>query len=147
MADRDTDTSTDPVEVTRTIDPDLTADELWALIADRAGWDRWLVDEADLTVEPGGGGRVVDRGEERQVRIEEVADGARLRYSWWPTARPDLASTVTFTVGEDEGRPVLHVVERFPAPAFRTDSAATATLAWSVRSLCAWSIGTARARR
>ena len=52
----------EPLIVSRDIDLDLPADELWSLIADGEGWETWLVDEAEVAVETGATGVVRDAG-------------------------------------------------------------------------------------
>jgi uncharacterized protein YndB with AHSA1/START domain len=126
----------DPMIVSREIDVELPADELWSLIADRDGWERWLVDDADVAVEPGATGVVHDDGEERVVRVEEVVDGERVRFEWWPVERPGDASAVELVVLPSPAGVVLHVTEVFP-PA-RTGLAMAAATAWEVRAVAAW---------
>ena len=93
----------EPTRVSRTIDTDLSTEELWALLADGEAWATWMVDESDVTVAPGGEGRVVDDGVERRVRIDRLddgrdGDGARVGFTWWPDDRPDLVSAVELVV-------------------------------------------------
>ena len=53
----------DDTKITRTVETDLTPDELWSLVGDGEGWATWLVDDADIDVEPGASGTVVDDDE------------------------------------------------------------------------------------
>lgn len=88
----------DAPTVHRDIDVDLPPDELWPLVGDAAGWGAWLVEEAEVTVEPGREGTVVDGGERRSVRIDEVEPGREVTWSWWPAGRPEERSTVRLVV-------------------------------------------------
>jgi uncharacterized protein YndB with AHSA1/START domain len=126
----------EPMIVSRDIDVDLPADELWSLIADGDGWERWLVNRADVAVETGATGVVHDDGEERVVRIDEVVDGERVRFEWWPAERPGDASAVELVVLPSLAGAVLHVTEVFPPQ--RTVLARAAATAWEVRALAAW---------
>jgi hypothetical protein len=126
----------EPIIVSRDIDVDLPADELWPLIADRDGWERWLVDDADVAVETGATGVVHDDGEARVIRIEEVVDGERVRFEWWPAERPGDASAVELAVLPAPTGAVLHVTEVFSPQ--RTVRASAAATAWEVRALAVW---------
>lgn len=141
-------TESEPTVVTREIDVDLPASELWAVIADGARWADWLVDEAAVEVTPGAGGTVVDGGEERTVGVSSVQPDQGLRFAWWPTDRPDLASSVELTVVETASRAVLRVVEVFPpVTAMATVvPSARASLAWDVRACCLWMCARATTR-
>lgn len=138
-------TDSEPTVVTREIDVDLPADELWELIADGERWSDWLVDEAAIEVSPGSGGTVVDGGEERTVGISSVRPDDGLRFAWWPTDRPDLASSVELTVVETPSRAVLRIVEVFPP--VMSVAAADAAIAWEVRACSAWLCARATTRR
>ena len=126
----------EPLIVSRDIDPDLPADELWSLVADGEGWERWLVDEAELIVEPGATGVVRDAGQTREVRVDEVVHGQRVSFEWWPADRRDAASAVELVVVESPSGAVLHVTETFPPR--RTAQASAAWFTWEVRALAAW---------
>lgn len=123
----------EPTRVSRTIDTDLAPDELWALVADGDAWRTWMVDESDVTVAPGGEGRVVDDGVERRVRIDRLddgrdGDGARIGFTWWPDDRPDLVSAVELVVLPAATGSRLRVTETFTAA-----MATARPLAWDVR--------------
>jgi uncharacterized protein YndB with AHSA1/START domain len=126
----------EPMIVSRDIDVDLPADELWSLIADPDGWERWLVDDADVAIETGATGVVREDGEERAVRIDEVVDEDRIRFEWWPSERPGDASAVELVVLPTATGAVLHVTETFPPR--RTALARAASSAWEVRALAVW---------
>jgi uncharacterized protein YndB with AHSA1/START domain len=116
--------------ITRTIDTDLDAGELWSLVADGDGWTEWMVDGADVDVEPGAHGTVVDDGAERDVRIDHVEPDHRVAFTWWPTGRPDQASSVELVVIAAPSGSRLHVTETYAMA-----SAAINGLAWDVRAI------------
>jgi uncharacterized protein YndB with AHSA1/START domain len=122
----------DTVNVSRTIELDLEPDEVWDLIGDGRRWSEWMVDEADVEVEPGAAGRVVDGDEQRHVRIDTVDEGERVAFTWWPEDRGHAASSVDLHVVPRPGGTVLEVVERFPAPGTVT---ASAVGRWRLRAL------------
>jgi uncharacterized protein YndB with AHSA1/START domain len=126
----------EPVIVNRDIDVDLPADELWSLLADSDGWERWLVDAADVAVESGATGVVRDDGQDRVVRIDEVVEGERVSFAWWPAGRPTDASAVELVVQPASTGAVLHVTEVFPPQ--RGVLAMAASFKWEVRALAAW---------
>jgi uncharacterized protein YndB with AHSA1/START domain len=124
----------DPLVITRDLELDVPADELWPLVADGERWADWLADRSDVVVEPARRGVVVDDdGVERQVAIEAVVDGERVRLAWWPTDRPDEGSTVELAVaplpssGGDRSR--LSVIETYA----RASAALPAVSRWDVR--------------
>jgi uncharacterized protein YndB with AHSA1/START domain len=119
-----------PTHVTRTVDLDIAPDELWELIGDGERWIDWMVDDADVAVEPGTHGRVADDGAERDVHIKEVVDGELVSFQWWPRGLPDQLSTVELRVIPAIGGSQLHIVETFPAPR----PSASASTAWSLRA-------------
>ncbi|HET7488466.1 MAG TPA: SRPBCC family protein [Acidimicrobiales bacterium] len=84
----------DETRITRTIDLDADLAEVWRALTDPALLASWLGDEVDLEVRPGGEGTVVDGGERRRARVDEVDPDRRLALSWWPEDRSGPASTV-----------------------------------------------------
>ena len=103
--------------ITRTVETDLAPDELWSLVGDGDGWAAWLVDDADIDVEPGATGTVVDDDEARDVRIDHVDSHERVTFTWWPQGQADQASTVELVV--IPGR--LLITETYCASAIRWD--------------------------
>jgi uncharacterized protein YndB with AHSA1/START domain len=84
---------------------------VWELVADPAGLETWLCDEADLpAVEPGAEGVVREGAELRHVTVEEVDAGRRVALSWCaPDGDPSI---VELTLDDEEdGRTRLVVVE------------------------------------
>ncbi|MBI5089313.1 MAG: SRPBCC family protein [Actinobacteria bacterium] len=126
--------SDDPVVITRDVDLDVPADELWQLVADGERWTEWLTEESEVVVQPAQHGTVVDDdGIERQVTIESVVPGERVRFAWWPSDRPDESSTVELVVAPlpwiDGDRSRLSVIETYA----RASATSTRPRRWDVR--------------
>jgi uncharacterized protein YndB with AHSA1/START domain len=69
-------------EVTLPVDPDAA----WETVTEL---EDWLVEDADLELEPGAEGTVVlEGGEERRAVVEEVEPGERLAFWWWGEGEP-----------------------------------------------------------
>jgi uncharacterized protein YndB with AHSA1/START domain len=119
------------VAITRTVELDLAADELWEMIGDGDRWADWMVDAATVEVEPGATGVVTEGNEERAVRIDRVDDGRRISFAWWPVAQPDLASAVDLVILPARHGTVLEIVETFPTRS--TLQASAATTSWPAR--------------
>jgi uncharacterized protein YndB with AHSA1/START domain len=123
----------DAIEVTRSIELDLQPGELWELIGDGERWADWMVDDVAVDVSPGSMGVVTEGGERRAVRIDEVDEGERVAFEWWPAGRLDESSTVELRIVPARRGTVLEVVETFPAAARL--SALAAASAWNARVL------------
>jgi hypothetical protein len=125
----------EPLIVHRDIEIDLPTSDLWSLVAD--GWEQWLVDAADVIIEPGGSGVVRDDDEERNVHVAEVVEGKRVSFEWWPPARPEDRSAVDLVVlPTPAGGALLRVTETFPPQPRALASAAA--IRWEVRAVAAW---------
>ena len=120
----------DATRITRTIETDLELDELWSLVADADGWAEWMVDGAEIDVDPGSHGTVVDDGVARDVRIDRVDPSRRVAFTWWPQSRPDQASTVELVVLPSATGSRLLVTETYARA-----SAAASSVAWDVRGI------------
>ena len=119
-----------PIEVTRAAELDLLPHELWELIADGERWSDWMVDVAEIEVEPGATGEVTVEDEQREVHIDHVEEGERVGFTWWPVGWPNYASTVELHIVQSRRATVLEIVETLP-PTIR--SAAGASHAWAFR--------------
>jgi uncharacterized protein YndB with AHSA1/START domain len=119
------------VAITRTVEVDLSQDELWEMIGDGDRWTDWMVDTATLDVVPGATGLVTDGDEARDVRIERVEPGERVSFKWWPVGQPDQSSSVDLVIVPARHGAMLEVVETFPTRT--TLSAALVTIAWPAR--------------
>jgi hypothetical protein len=123
----------DDARITRTVETDLEVDDLWSLVSDGDAWAEWMVDGADIDVDPGATGTVVDDGVARDVRIDRVEPshrtGGAVAFTWWPQARPDQTSTVELVVVPARTGSRLHVTETYAA------ACSVATFRWDVRSM------------
>jgi hypothetical protein len=135
-------TTAAPIAVTRDIELDAPTDEAWHLIGDASGWSEWMVDDADIVVEPGRHGTVREDETDRSVRIREVVHGERVTFDWWTPGEDNAGSTVVLELVPSESRTLLRIVETFPAA---RHAAARAHLLWDVRATCAWARCTALA--
>jgi uncharacterized protein YndB with AHSA1/START domain len=70
----------DRPEVTRSVELEADAAEVWAAVCEPGGW---LADDGDLDVREGGEGRLVEDGVARRAVVESVVDGEHLVYRWW----------------------------------------------------------------
>ncbi len=120
--------------IERTVELDVGADELWALIATPEGWTEWLVDHARLV---DGAGIVRDGDVTRHVRVGEVRDGRSIDFTWWEDGDPSSVAHVRFAV--DGTR--LTIVERLLTPV----ATAEAKVAWEVRVCSLWACTVAAA--
>jgi len=135
-----------PTVVTRTVELEMSPEDLWSLVGDGERWSDWLVDESSVTVAPDDEGHVREDGIDRGVRVTEVVTGERVRFDWWPAERPDSVSSVELVVTPSESGAVLHIAETFPLPRHITTvmvPTATASIAWDVRATCLWACATA----
>jgi uncharacterized protein YndB with AHSA1/START domain len=114
--------------VERSLELDATAEQVWDAVCDPTGW---LADSGWLDVRPGGEGRLVDDGVERDVAVDDVQEGSRLVYRWWTRDDgPSGASRVEITVLPTDGSTRLVIRESRPS------LAASASLRWEVRVAC-----------
>jgi uncharacterized protein YndB with AHSA1/START domain len=119
--------------VRRTLDLDCSADALWRLVSDPDELASWLGSDVELDLHPGGWGRVVDDGTARRLAVQEVVEGERLAFTWWPEEDEQAASEVVFVV-EATDRGSRLVITETAAGAAR----ATAATSWDVRILSLW---------
>jgi uncharacterized protein YndB with AHSA1/START domain len=93
--------------VTKEIELPLEADEAWEAVTEL---DEWLVEDADLALEPGEEGELrLPDGSERRAVVEEVEPGERLSF-WW-SAGDAPATHVELTLVPAVGGTVVRVVE------------------------------------
>ena len=130
----------DPTTITRQVDLDTPADELWDMVSDPDQMATWLGDSVDVDLRPGGTGTVVDDGIVRHVQIEEVSQPRRLAFTWWESDDRSTESRVVFAIGTTiDGRSRLTITEtlrgRSPGMVAR---ASAASMRWEVRVLSLW---------
>lgn len=129
----------DAVERHVTLPTDL--DEAWALLTRPEDLAAWLGVDGVLDPTPGAVGQVVDPdGTRRRLVVDEVDEGHRLTWHWWPDDVGDgrgTASRVEITLVPTDGGTRVHVVEeRLPQPSGgSTASPMRAAEAWSHRLL------------
>jgi len=131
-----------PLTITRRVDLDIDAEQLWAALSDPRQLAAWLGDEVDLDVRDGAIGTVIDDGVVLRVRVDRVDEGRGLAFTWWEHDQPQWASTVRFDVEErPEGGSRLAIVETFDPDAHGTEIAKASAVAaqrWGVRVMCLW---------
>src|SRR3712207_4941613 len=93
--------------VSREVELPLDAGEAWEAVTEL---EDWLVDDADLVLEPGEEGTLrLPDGEERRAVVEEVEPGERLTFWWWVGDAP--ATHVELTLVPAVSGTVVRVVE------------------------------------
>ena len=98
--------------ITREIEIPLDAGEAWEAVTEL---EEWLVDDADLALEPGEEGTLrLPGGEERRAVVEQVEPNERLTFWWWAGEAP--ATRVELTLVPAVGGTVVRVVESGFAP-------------------------------
>jgi uncharacterized protein YndB with AHSA1/START domain len=122
-----------PLTVEREIEIDLSAEELWELIATAAGWEQWMVDTASLAVQPGEAGEVEEDGVRRTVSVAEVRAGESVTFHWAEVGRADDLSVVRLDVIDDERGSRLRITEQWLAPAACADCPLRAGTRWDLR--------------
>lgn len=123
--------SAPPVRISRTVETELAADQLWELVGDGDAWTSWMVDEADVDIEPGADGTVIDDGVRRNVRIDTVDRSERVVFTWWPHDRPEASSTVELVVVPASPGSVLRIIETYGSAM----AGGPAVTDWHVRAL------------
>lgn len=99
-------------EVTRTVELDADAHDVWRAVSDPAERSLWL-DDPDAVA--------------RRVRVDESSPGERLVWTWWHPGDEGDASTVTVELQPVVGGGTRVVVtEALPAPVPVVRAAATA---------------------
>ena len=130
----------DEVMVEQEIELDASLEDVWRSLTDPTDLAAWLGDEVDLTVAPGGTGRVVDDGVVRRVQVDEVDAGRSLAFRWWDQDEGEAGASrvvITLLPGAGDGPTRLHVRE---VALHRTATSAGAvwagSLRWEVRLAC-----------
>ena len=129
----------DEVMVEQEIELDASAEDVWRALTNPTDLAEWLGDEVDLTVAPGGTGRVVDDGVVRLVQVDEVDEGRQLVFRWWDeTVRDGGASRVVITLlpGEGDGPTRVRVREVAMQRSLPSAGVWARALRWEVRLAC-----------
>lgn len=118
-------------------------EEVWDLLTRPDDLAAWLGDDVVLHPTPGAAGHVVERdGTTRSLTVDEVEDGRRLSWRWWPDGDGSgAASRVEITLSPTGDGTLVRVIEQqLPGapttgagPVARASAAAGA--AWSHRLL------------
>ena len=121
--------------ISRRVELDITADELWAAITDRDTLEAWLGDQVDVDVRPGAAGVIVDDGVRRDVIVRHVDDGRGWSFEWRVDEAP--VSTVSFEISPtDNGASVLTITETLHAEAHA--HAGVSGFRWDLCALLLW---------
>ncbi len=123
--------------VERTITLPTDVEDAWALLTRPEDLTAWLGDEVELDPTPGARGRVVERdGTQRALVVEQVAEGRRISWRWWPEADgPEQgASRVEITLTPTDAGTLVRVLEQ-PVAGAAPVASARAGEAWSHRLL------------
>jgi uncharacterized protein YndB with AHSA1/START domain len=123
-----------------------STEEVWEALTSPAGVEDWLGDGSELTPVEGSDLDVADveTGVRKRGRVDEVEDGRRLGYVWWPADGGDgdaAATRVTIELVPHEGGTTLVVTER-PWPIATGTATATASVAVAPRGTWAWRFST-----
>jgi uncharacterized protein YndB with AHSA1/START domain len=122
--------------VERDVELDVDIAEAWELISTPSGWSMWLVDDAEINVEPDAHGTAITDDTERVVHIHEVVTGSCVGFTWWDRDDPASVSYVQLDVVElPDGRSRLHTSERFVG-----SLSMMSAIHWDVRLIALWSL-------
>jgi uncharacterized protein YndB with AHSA1/START domain len=100
-------------EVRREIELDAAPADVWNALTRPELLERWFEAEVELDPRPGGAGRFTGPdGEHRVARVDDVDEGRRLAFTWWPEDDGgEPASTVEFVLTPTPGGTRLVVTE------------------------------------
>lgn len=101
-----------PERIERSVSLQAARERVWETLTDPGLLRQWFAAEVEFHPTPGGHARFrPDHGPERRGRVEDVQDGRRLAFTWWPDEREDEATRVEFTLDDEVGGTRLTVVE------------------------------------
>ena len=86
--------------VRREIELEAAPADVWDALTRPELLEQWFEAEVELDPRPGGAGRFVEAGgERRSARVDDVDEGRRLAFTWWPDdPRGEPASRVEFVL-------------------------------------------------
>lgn len=125
----------DETRITRSVELDAPADEVWRALTEPELLGDWLGSQVELDVRPGGDGVIVEPdGAVRRAQVDEVEPARRLALRWWPEDGSGPASKVELDlVATPAGTRV--VVTETLVPSAPVACASIAADRWSVRFL------------
>lgn len=123
----------DEVKITRSVEVDASAEDVWPALTDPTLLGDWLDADVELDIGPAGRGRLIERdGVVRTVEVEEVTEARRVTFRWSPEDGSGPASVVRFDLEEAVGSTRVIVTETLvPAPGGPTASAVGSR--WTMR--------------
>jgi len=124
---RDPDTA-----VRREVELDAAPTDVWNALTRPELLEQWFEAEVELDPRPGGTGRFIGAdGDDRVARVDDVDEGRRLAFTWWPDdGGEELASKVEFVLTPTPGGTRLVVTE---SPLTARACAATNSTGWAWR--------------
>ncbi|HEY4331785.1 MAG TPA: SRPBCC domain-containing protein, partial [Ilumatobacteraceae bacterium] len=124
----------EPVVITRRVQLDLSAADLWERVSRASGLEGWLADRADVDLRPGGSGSMRDGDVTRDMRVTAITPDRRVEFTWWDRDDPSTPSHVTLEVERvDDATLRLMITETLLGHGSqRADATADASLAWEV---------------
>lgn len=104
-------------EVRRSVEVELPPDEVWELVVDDEERSGWFGGPSTLDAAPGGTGSFTDPdGTRRHATVDEVVEGRRLGWTWWPEGDDGGASRVQIDLVPTPGGTTVVVTEAPAAP-------------------------------
>ena len=128
----------DEVSITRAVELEAAADEVWRALTDPDLLGDWLEGVVALDVRPGGAGTIIEpEGAVRRALVDEVVPGRRLSLRWWPDDGSGPPSSVRLDLEPAGGGTRLVVTETLlaPVPGRAAPLASALAARWGVRFL------------
>ena len=118
--------------VRREVELDAAPADVWNALTRPELLEQWFEAQVDLDPRPGGAGRFIGvDGERRVARVDDVDEGRRLAFTWWPDDdRDEGASKVEFVLTPTRGGTRMVVTE---SPLTARASVATTGAGWAWR--------------
>ena len=125
----------DETRITRTVELDAPADEVWRALTEPERLGDWLGSQVELDVRPGGDGVIVEPdGAVRRAQVDEVEPVRRLALRWWPEDGSGPASKVELDLEATPAGTRVVVTETL-VPSAPVSCATSAGDRWGVRFL------------